>query len=238
MQQDDDDLDAELEDIADQIQVGDRTEGARALKQVIDRARGSEDTRRTVRSELASMRFEAENSAALKRFADDYPDVAKDELLAEAGVTALRRELEQDLKKIGLKDEQLKPVRGDTHAMVRAHTEARMRGAKVRAPEEILSATGKVLSERFNIHPRSDRLTPDERIRQMRTQRGFSEEADGSGRSSANLQPERGSTPAHVRRVATPGHVRQIAPERVSGRPSTADWIAKQRAARGFPATD
>src|SRR5262245_36866246 len=110
---------------AERIQVGDLEEGVDALEEVVELARGSGDTRQAVRSELATMKFEYENSAALKRFSEKYPDVAKDDLLAEAGVTALRREIEQDLKQIGVKDEDLAPVRSNTQAMVRAHTEAR-----------------------------------------------------------------------------------------------------------------
>jgi hypothetical protein len=227
----DEEIDAEMEELVNDIQVGDKTEGARALKKAL--ARGTGDTRGAVRAELAALKFEAENNAALQRFADKYPDLVQDEILGDAGQTAVRREIENDLKKIGVTDEVLAPVRGNTQLMVRGYTEARMRGAKVRSPDEIFDATGKVLSERFGLHPKSRRVSPGERIAEMRAERGFAEEADGGGRSVPRASVQRTDS-GNVRRVGSPANVRQAPRSEPSGRPSTADWIAKQRAARGF----
>jgi hypothetical protein len=169
-----------LRDITERIQVGDAEEGAAALEELM--AHSERRGRAALQNEITERELQRQNQAALDKFAKKYPRVASNDLLAEAGVTAMRREIEKDLKDLGIKDEVLAPVRGNAQMLVRAHNEARARGAKVRSPEEILEATGGVLSEQFGI--RSAQRSAAEVVRDMRVERGYSRSSTDDSRGS------------------------------------------------------
>lgn len=171
MQDDDNFQDDELEEIADQIQVGDRTEGAQALNKLIERAGSRRDIGAEVRRVQRQDTVNAEIQTALKGFADRYPTILQDELLADSGMTVIRREIEKDLKELGADDEALKPIRGSTATMLRAYTEMRMAG-RGRAADEIFGVVGEEMRTRYNIRPVSGR-TPQQVIREARAARGF-----------------------------------------------------------------
>jgi hypothetical protein len=76
---------------------------------------------------------------------------------------------------------------------------------KLQSPDQLLNATGAVLTERFSIRP--VRRPPEEYVRNMRKDRGFAD--DGSGQVGAKA-------PA-------------------SSDDRTAQYIQRMRAARGFP---
>jgi len=224
--------DEELEEIADQIQVGDRTEGARALERVISRARseGRGEVRQVLKEEAMAARLERENSEALDHFSKRYPQMKDSELLVDAAQTALRKEIVSDLKNAGITDEYLAPVRNDTATLVRAHGSARYNGANVRAPKDLLDQVGSTLAREFRIHPVS--RAPAETVQMMREQRGFADRDAREGRyepaapSVRRIEPQRASQQSAATRTA-------YAPSAPSERAK--EHVRQMRAARGFP---
>jgi hypothetical protein len=236
----------ELEDLVDKIQVGDRSEGANALKayeqRIIERARQAAQGTPTqpaaladqVRSVLSQDRIERENQTALQRFADTYPDLAKDELLAQAGLTALGKEIEKDLARVGVEDEIIASIRGNTHALVAAHKQLRMAGHKVSAPDELFDAVGSVMTERFGIRKAAGGNGSHQQTR-------ASEPGDDRGRPDARATYDRAAQDRLDRkRQLTPqpraAGVRSQMPQ--APRPKTArEILEEQRVRRGYSRT-
>ncbi len=184
---DDLDNDENLErfrDLAEKIQVGDTEEGAQALGEIIREARGDRTSmREAVQQELAAKEIQAEIQAAAARFKKRYDHVNREPLLAEAAKAALREELYSDLKAMGLPEDQLEPIRNDIGRVASLHGAARLKGLKVRTPDELMDDTGRELSEKFGIRPSPSGRTREEAFRDMRAERGFRAESDGTGRS-------------------------------------------------------
>jgi hypothetical protein len=199
----------DLRSLTEKIQVGDTEEGAQALGEIINRARASVDRnsiRQMMQEEAAEMKLRAENTKALEKFAAKYPTLKDDHLLVDAAQRVLRDRIVDDLKGAGATDDDLAPLRDDTGRLVAAHSQARLRGVKLQSPDELLNATGAVLTERFNIRPA--RRSGTEYVREMRRDRGFA--ADGSGQAGAQAS-------------AVPDD-------------RTASYVQRLRTARGFPA--
>jgi hypothetical protein len=244
----DDDLDDELRTITEQIQIGDTEEGARALAKVIQRARGDNTS---VRRQLAEIEIERQNDQALKRFQDDYPDLAADSDLAETGASVVKREIIEDLKGLGFKDEDIAPARGDLKSLAAAHAHARLNGFKVRTPDQILDATGEHLSKKYNIkRARSPGHSPAEIMRQRvvehRRARGLGvDDVAPAGRSTPPTRqqtaaPAAGRPASGVFRAQPPsayGDADEAAREEAR-RAKTLEHIQTSRVARGYPRTD
>jgi hypothetical protein len=205
----------DLRSLTERIQVGDTDEGAAALGEIINRARGAATVdRNTVRTlmleEAAQMKLRDENTRALDRFGSRFPQLKDDNLLVDAAQRVLRDRIVDDLKGAGASDDDLAPVREDTGRLIAAHGQARVRGLKLSSPDELLDHTGRVLTEKFHIKP--VRRSPEEYVHDLRKSRGFAD--DASGQVSAKAPASSGSssdrTAAHVQRL---------------------------RAARGYPAT-
>jgi hypothetical protein len=143
----------ELEDLVDRIQIGDRTEGAQAIRQIMERSGGSRDIGAEVRRVHAQDRVRGEIQSALTAFHERYPDLVQDDLVAQSGLTAIGREIEKDLKEMGVTDEALGRVRGNDGLMLQAYTEMRTAG-KGRPPEEIFGAVGDEMSKRYGFRAR------------------------------------------------------------------------------------
>jgi hypothetical protein len=161
-----------LRAITEKIQVGDTDEGAEAIGELIEHvARSTGSVRQALRQELAAHRLEAENNAALGKFAKRYANVANDAVLTEAATHVLRDKIVEELKGAGVAEEVLAPVRSDTQRLADAYTAARLQGLNVRAPEPLLDETGQELSRRFNIRP--TQRSPREYVRSLRAERGL-----------------------------------------------------------------
>jgi hypothetical protein len=153
-QRDDEQL-AELEDLVEQIQVGDRTEGAQAIRKIMERTAGSRDIGAEVRNVQALDRAKAEVDEALAAFKERWPEMVSDELLAQSGLTVIRREIEKDLKReYGTTDEALEPVRENSAVMTQAYLKMRVDG-KGRPANEMFGVVGEILGRRFNIRPQA-----------------------------------------------------------------------------------
>jgi hypothetical protein len=168
--------DDELEEIADQLQVGDRAEGAQALRRLVERSAGNRDISSEVRGVLQKDKVRHEIATGLDTFSRKYPQIANDPVLADAGFTVIREEIVKDLKGMGVPDDAIEPLRRsrNTEAIVQAYAEVRAKAPnRVRSPTELLDAAGEDLRRRFNIKGVSAR-TPQQVIHEMRADRGFS----------------------------------------------------------------
>jgi hypothetical protein len=173
--------DDELEELADQLQVGDRTEGAQALRRIMQRSTTDPDAiANGVRSTIARDRVRMEIRDGLQELARTNPDLATDPLLADMGATAMRGQIARDLRDIGATDEMLNPLLGDTKAMVEAYHNIRVAG-RGRPFSEIVDAAAKDVRARgvklrtaSDGSPEARRAAAASAVREMRTQRGFS----------------------------------------------------------------
>jgi hypothetical protein len=174
-----------LRDLTEKIQVGDAEEGAQALEELIDHAwdRGRANVRQEVEADRLERQWREENVAALSGFAKKWPSLATDDTLSDAATGVLRKEFVTDLKAAGASDAELAPIAHDVGRLAAVHGYARVRGAKVRSPEDLLNAAGQVLGNKFNIKPA--RRSPEEYVRDMRAERGF--RRDGTHRLDHEL---------------------------------------------------
>ena len=147
-----------LRQITERIQVGDADEGAQALTDLFEEITAkvtpkvdSEEIARVVQRTNAQTRTQAELDAAFESFASKYPDIAKDELLAEAGKTVLRKEIIKDLESAGVDEATISSFARDERLLVQAHKDLRAANKGVRSYADLLETTGKTLSDRFNI---------------------------------------------------------------------------------------
>jgi hypothetical protein len=175
--------------IVERIQVGDTDEGTEALQELIEHTRASDRATmgQSLRQELAAMRMQQENEAALGKFAKRYSNLAKDPVLAEAGLHVLRDKMVDDLKGAGVTEEMIAPVRGDTNRLAAAHALARGQGLNVRSAEKLLDDTGQELSKRFGIRP--TQRSPEEYVKSLRAERGLPDREGRGGEQSQTTDP-------------------------------------------------
>jgi hypothetical protein len=162
-----------IEQLVEQIQIGDASEGAHAVREIAKRfGPDPQAIERVMRQSQARDRVVGEFNDALGDFNKKNPNIANDTLLAEAGMTAVRSEIAKDLKSLGVPDEELDRIKGDNNVMLGAYTTLRANGRQVRAPKELFGAVADNFRER-GIRTGGAR-SPLEVIREMRTARGFS----------------------------------------------------------------
>jgi hypothetical protein len=172
--------DDELTEIAERLQVGDTAEGAEALGRLLKKVGGQRDIGSEVRRVQAHDRVQAEIRDGLDPFSKKYPSIAKDDVLSDAGMRVLRREIKKDLEAAGVPAEKIEPFENSNEHMVAAYAHLRAGGRPVRSPSELLDAAGEDLRKRFNIRGAPTR-NPHEILREMRTQRRFSNDPEHIG---------------------------------------------------------
>jgi hypothetical protein len=216
-----DDPKERLRSLAERIQVGDTDEGAEAIQEMIgmvrDQGVARENVRAALREELNDARLNAENRKALATFERKYPNVAKDGVLAEAAAHVIRDEIVEDLRAGGATDEDIARIQGDTGRLVAVHGQARLAGATLRTPEQILDAAGRTLQKKFSIRPAQ--RSPQEYVRSLREDRGLAvREAHEQPRGAADYGRDRasddfGSLEARRERVRAMRAARGFAPQ-------------------------
>ena len=163
-----------LRSLAERIQVGDTDEGAEAIQEMIgmvrDQGVARENVRAALREELNDARLKSENQKALTSFERKYPSL-QDPVLADAAKRVIQDEIIADLKAGGASDDDIAPIREDVGKLVQVHGQARLSGANLRTPEQILDASGDTLQKKFNIKPAQ--RSPQEYVRDLRIQRGL-----------------------------------------------------------------
>ena len=194
-----------IEQLVEQIQVGDATEGAAAVREIAKRfsAADPQAIERVMRQSQARDRAVGEINGALNEFTKRNPRIVNDELFAESGMTAVRTEIAKDLKSLGVPDEELDQIRGDNKVMLAAYTHLRANGRQVRAPKELFGAVEDGFRQR-GIRTGGSR-SPQEVIREARTARGFSNREEDIG-------PDRHAGPTaqeEARREKTRKHIQQ-----------------------------
>lgn len=146
-----------LKGIAQKLQVGNEEEGAEALAELSSMLGhnqvDAQMVSRMVQEHLDRTAQRTEMNAALKRFQGDYPEIAGNRALQEAGLTMVAMEIEQDLEAAGIRPEELTPVRGNLKLLLQAQKNLRESGYQVRGYDELLSATGKKMVTEFKLRP-------------------------------------------------------------------------------------
>lgn len=225
-------VDAEkVRDIVHRIQVGDEDEGAEALTELlglVNSGRSQEQqvrpdqVNRLVQEHLLHRDTQQEIDGALKRFGDEYPEIAQDSDLTTVGLDLTAREMRTDLKKIGLSDEDLKPIGHDLRALAQLHRTARLNGHQVRPYGEVLSAVGNYMADKFGIK----RQDPQPGTQTQPQQR----------RSDADIAAEREARKRTAQQQPRTAGARVPAPQ--PPRPKSKDEVVQEmRAARGFRRT-
>jgi hypothetical protein len=122
----------------------------------------------------------------------------------------LEEEIVKDIRRTGVvPDDMLAQIRGNVGALAQAQQELRRRGHRIRSADELLDATGQVLSREFGIRPTGQ----------------------GDGRDYRGDRSERKRAAQQQPRAAGMRMPAEQAP-----RPKTANEIVQQaRRARGFP---
>ena len=221
-----------LRQITERIQVGDADEGAQALTDLVEEITAKvtpkvdpSEIERVVNRTTAQNRTQAELDAAFEGFASKYPEIAKDELLAEAGKTVLRKEIIKDLQNAGIDEGDIASIARDERLLVQAHKDLRANNKGVRSYADLLEATGKTLSDRFGIKPASPQ--PATKTAQQRAP------VDQDRNSIQDRIERKRAAPQQPRAV---GVRQQVAPP---PQPRTArDIVRAMRKGRGFTLSD
>lgn len=211
-----------LKGIIERIQVGDSDEGVQALQELVEAVAPRDDAEtvgRVVEQRLTNMKTEEEIQSALTAFATNYPEIAKDEILADAGRTILRNELIKDLKSIGADEAEIDKIKHDARALAAAQRQLRSNGHKVRSYHELLDEVGKTMATKFGVKRASDSTDPNP------------SKATPQLSSTTQSRVERKRTAPQQPRAAGVRGQTQSAPKRKS----PADVVAQMRKDRGFP---
>jgi hypothetical protein len=180
---------------------------------------------------LKKQQINAEIRDAVSAFEKKNAAIANDPLLAQAGMTAIRQRIKEDLVNSGVPEDKVTPFEHSDQHMIKAYQGALEAGRPVRRPRELIDAAATDLRKRFPGVRSTRQRDAAEIIGDMRSQRGFSAEDDGThGVSMRNLPPARGSSPYG-------GTARRAAPSQAAERPERLDareQIEKMRAARGY----
>lgn len=150
-----------LKAIVERIQVGDTDEGVEAADELIELVSGNRPdldpsaVREIVQQHLSEQRSQEEITGALRTFKDNYPEVAADPILTQAGMTVLGQELISDMRAVGISDQDIAPIRNNPEALVQAHRQLRGAGHKVRSYGELLDGVGKTMVEKFHLRTSS-----------------------------------------------------------------------------------
>lgn len=213
-----------LKGIVERIQVGDTDEGTQALQELIEVVRDSGESfnpakvGELVQQHLIRTQTQEEINTALAGFVKDYPDLAKDEVLADAGRTVLRQELIKDLKSVGASDAEIDKIKHDPRALAAAQRELRVAGHSVRSYADILGAVGKTMVDRFNIKPATSQISDTHKPQTVREPAPSQERLDR--KRAAPQQPRTAGVRSQIAQAPQPK--------------TKKDVVADMRKARGF----
>jgi hypothetical protein len=204
MQDDHDQPDVELEEIADQLQVGDRAEGAAALRKVIERAQknGGEAALRQLQGAVTGANVIAETKRAADEFVGNYPILKIDREAAATTYAVTADNLREDLRSAGYQDADIAAAGDDIHQLSSMYDRARIAGAKVRDPRKLMTDVGATIEKDHGIRPGRE---GEERARNLawfnetRKARGYGVIDDiGKGPRNASAPPPQRRNPPNV----------------------------------------
>lgn len=190
-----------VREIARRVQVGDEADGVEAFMDVVEIAAKANPGMSPQRvAEIVQQTIEENQTAveinkALSDFGNDYPDVVKNEYLADAGLHILRDELVADLKAAGIPEDRIAPIQHDASALAKAQRLVRRQNPKanMRSYGELMGAVGEKLTSNFGIKRREDSTPPT-------TQQQASSQQRLERKRSSSQQPK----PAGGRQAITP----------------------------------
>jgi hypothetical protein len=231
---DDDAPSEQLRAIANDLQFGDSEEGARALQRLMKQQGGSdEQLAQQMQRVLKKQQVSAEIREAVSAFERKNATVAGDPLLGQAGMTAIRHRIKEDLVNAGVPEDKIRPFENSDQHMIQAYQGALEAGRPVRRPRELIDAAATDLRKRFPGVRSISQRDPAEIVRDMRSQRGFSAEDDGThGVSTRNL-PGGDSAGSARRAPGTFANVRRVEASE-SSRPDPRARIEEMRKQRGY----
>lgn len=214
-----------LKGIVERIQVGDTDEGIDATEELVALlSHGQPEIDSNLVNEIVQEQlFQRQNQedidGALRSFSEKYPEIVKNDVLSEAGMTVFKREIVRDLRDLGVSEEDIAPIRSNAKALSKAHQTLRRAGHKVRSYGEIFDGVGQYMTEAFGMAPSSE------------TQPGKKPNPPATGPSNTvqSRQDRKRSMPTQPRAAG----VREQAPK--APRPKTAqETIAEMRRQRNF----
>ncbi len=146
--------------LVEKLQVGDVEEGVEAVAELFSHLQNTsapsvseEQVSALVEQRLTQTKNQTEIHGAIGRFEEKYPEIVREPMLAEAGMTALRFELIKDLKSVGVTDEDISSISRNTEALVQAQKRVSQGGHKLRSYDELLDSVGSTMTEKFNLRP-------------------------------------------------------------------------------------
>ncbi len=217
------DLDpGKLDAIVERIQIGDKAEGAEALRELVEMVRPStppDEIERIVDRRLTATKTQEDVSGAVERFSQKYSTLVANPLLVDASKTALREEIARDILALGIPESDLAPIRNNEVALAQTVRALRESGLPVRTYDQLLDAVGQTMTQTFNIP--APPPTPSRSNPQPPAQRQNDAARDRLDRKrAAPQQPRAAGIRADAPREAAPKTKQQI--------------VAEMRSARGF----
>lgn len=148
-------IDAEkLENIVERIQIGDKEEGREALAELIQLVGGkqgdgvkAEEIGRVVTEQIARARIVSEIEDATTSFRQKYDALVADPDVLNVSISRLAGEVRQDLISAGL--DKTAAERATPDQLMELHTQARIKGIKVRPIRDHLDKVGADMTAKF-----------------------------------------------------------------------------------------
>lgn len=223
--------DDKLNDIVERITIGEPDEQRAALKEYGDallaQVRQSDPTLseekvgELVEQRLVQHQQKSESDRALEKFRAENADLLDNELLAQAGTTAISTEMISDLRNVGVPDDRLAEIRGNPEAVSALHRQVRAKGYNVRSLDEVFSAGATALRETFGLK-KPDAADPDIENERDPTPAVPVERANRKRKAQQQPRASGGRDPARQPKG-------KLKPQ------SVADIVREERKARHFP---
>lgn len=160
-----------IRQVAEKLQYGDPEEGTQALAEytaeVIAKARASQPSidpaqiATWVQDAVSQIQYKAEADAALQRFAEQYKPLVTNEDLKLTTITVLTRELMNDLRKAGFREEDLQANRANTAQLAYWHRAIRNTHRDLRSYDQLLNDVGDYMVKTFNLKVDQPQPTPN-----------------------------------------------------------------------------
>jgi hypothetical protein len=151
--------------IVSRIQVGDEDEGAKALAELVQDAvkqtmeevnregakLSPEEWNRRIDDRVAENAVNSAVKGAIDKFGTDHKELVADPLYSSAVFTAVRMEMEKDIKAAGITDAQFEPFKGDVQATAKLFQHLQTQGHLKRDMGVLLDTVGTTLKTKFGI---------------------------------------------------------------------------------------
>lgn len=170
---------AKLGEIAQRLQYGSEDEAADALLELTKltsapaQQQPIPDFQAEVRRAIIEQNNQSEIERAVTSFEEKNGDLTGNKYLQQVVLDVAVDTMLEDMKRIGVPDELIEPIRGKGKVIAQAYRNMRLEGLPLRTHEEVLQEAGDKVRQTFNM-PRSrraseaDRSTIEQRVEQKR----------------------------------------------------------------------